>query len=157
MSAFLGSHRHIIDAKGRLSIPSKFRKATGEVFVLTLGLDGCLFLYPMDEWHRVERELRSLKFTSQKTRFFMRQIAAHASEVTVDSHGRVMVPTELRELVGLERDVLVIGALERIEVWSPARYSEYQKQFGLTYEQVAETLWEGPTGPVDGEDGGDAR
>lgn len=144
MTTFLGKHKHTIDAKGRLSIPSKFRKATGEVFVLTLGLDKCLFFYPADEWRNVVKELRTLRFTNRKTRFFTRQIASHACEVTVDGHGRIMVPQELRDLAGLEKDVLVVGAVERIEIWNPDEYAKYNNEFGLTYEQVAETLWEEP-------------
>ncbi len=153
MNSFLGTYRHTLDSKGRLSIPSKFRKATGEVFVLTLGLDGCLFFYPTDEWKRVQKKLGSLSFTSRKTRFFTREIAAHACEVTVDGHGRIIVPQELRELAGLEKDILVIGAIERIEIWSPERYREYKDGFGMTYEEVAETLWDNPSDDVN--DGGE--
>ncbi len=145
MNTFLGTYRHSLDSKGRLSIPSKFRKATGEVFVLTLGLDGCLFFYPRDEWQRVQRRLGALSFTSRKTRFFTREIAAHASEVVVDGHGRIVVPQDLRELAGLDKEVLVIGAIERIEIWSPERYTTYREEFGMTYEEVAETLWENPS------------
>jgi MraZ protein len=144
MTSFLGRYTHTLDAKGRLSIPSKFRKATGEIFVLTLGLDGCLFFYPREEWQRVESELRGLSFTSRKTRFFKREIASRADEVSVDKHGRIVIPQELRELVGLEKDVLVIGAIERVEFWDPKRHQKYKEEFGLSYEEVAETLWENP-------------
>jgi len=153
VNTFLGTYRHTLDSKGRLSIPSKFRKATGEVFVLTLGLDGCLFFYPTEEWKRVQKKLGALSFTSRKTRFFTREIAAHASEVAVDGHGRIVVPQELRELAGLEKDVLVIGAIERIEIWSPERYREYRDGFGMTYEEVAETLWDNPSDTTN--DGGE--
>ncbi len=144
MSSFLGKHRHTLDAKGRLSIPSKFRKATGEVFVVTRGLDGCLFLYPMDEWRRLEADLRTLRSTSENPRFFMREIAANASEVTVDSHGRVVIPSELRELAHLDGEVLVVGAFDRIEIWNPERHGTYREGFGLSFEEVSETLWDGP-------------
>ena len=151
MNSFLGTYRHTLDSKGRLSIPSKFRKATGEVFVITLGLDQCLFFYPVDEWKRVQRKLGQLSFTSRKTRFFTREIAAHASEVVVDGHGRIVIPQDLRELAGLDKDALVIGAFERIEIWDPKRYEAYREGFGMTYEEVAESLWDNPTdGDTDG-------
>lgn len=140
MASFLGSHRHTLDAKGRLSIPSKFRKAAGDTFVLTLGLDRCLFLFPEAEWRRLERDLRALKFTSKDARFFKREMAANACVVVVDNHGRIVVPAELREQLGLERDVLVIGAFERIEIWSPEGYEQYRSGFGMSYEDVAEML-----------------
>ncbi len=145
MTSFLGTYTHTLDAKGRLSIPSKFRKATGEVFVLTLGLDGCLFFYPQDEWRRLEGKLRSLSFTSGKSRFFTREMASRACEVSVDSHGRIVIPQNLRELARLQKDVLVIGAIERVEFWDPEQYRKYKEEFGLSYEEVAETLWENPT------------
>ncbi len=145
MTSFLGTYTHTLDSKGRLSIPSKFRKATGEIFVLTLGLDGCLFFYPQDEWRRVESKLRSLPFTSSRSRFFTREITSQACEVSVDSHGRIVIPQSLRELTGLGKDVLVIGAVERVEFWDPERYAKYKEEFGLSYEEVAETLWENQT------------
>ena len=145
MTSFLGTYTHTLDSKGRLSIPSKFRKATGEIFVLTLGLDGCLFFYPQDEWRRVESKLRSLPFTSGRSRFFTREIASQACEVSVDSHGRIVIPQSLRELTGLRKDVLVIGAIERVEFWDPERHRKYKAEFGLSYEEVAETLWENAT------------
>jgi MraZ protein len=142
VSHFLGTHRHTLDAKGRLSIPAKFRKATGEVFVVTRGLDDCLFLYPMEAWTKFVEDLMSLRSTSENPRFFMREVAARASEVSVDSHGRIMIPPELRELAGLNRDVLVIGAFERIEIWDPERHEKYREGFGLSFEEAAETLWD---------------
>ena len=97
MTSFLGTHRHTVDAKGRLSIPSKFRKATGDVFIVTRGLDGCLFLYPKEEWDLIAQKVRSLEWTEDDPRFFAREFAAYAHEMTVDSHGRVMIPQELRD------------------------------------------------------------
>lgn len=141
MVSFLGTYAHTIDPKGRLSIPAKLRK-TVELFVLTRGLDGCLFLYSTEEWGVLERQLRLLKFTSKRARFFLRQMSSHAREVSIDGHGRIMVAPELRELAGLGRDVLVIGAMDRIEIWDPKKYESYRDDFGLSYEDVAETVWE---------------
>ncbi len=154
MASFLGTHRHTIDSKGRLSIPSKFRKATGEVFVVTRGLDGCLFLYPKDEWGRLEEKLRSLEWTEDDPRYFTREIAAFASEVTVDGHGRVVIPQELRDLVEIEIEVLVIGAFERIELWDPDNYRVYREGYAHSLEQASARLYgKTPSAEVDRKSG----
>ncbi len=144
MKYFLGKYYHTLDGKGRLSIPSKFRKATGEVLYLTRGLDRCLFLFPEEQWESFVQELMTLQPTSGDARFFMREIASNATDVAVDSHGRITVPPELRELAGLEGEVLVIGAFDRIEIWNPGRFKSYGDGFGLSFEEVGETLWEKP-------------
>ncbi len=141
MTSFLGTHRHTVDAKGRLSIPSKFRKATGDVFVVTRGLDGCLFLYPKEEWDLIAQKVRSLEWTEDDPRFFAREFAAYAHEMTVDSHGRVMLPQELRELVYIGIDVLVIGAFERIELWDPDVYKAYRSGYAHSFEQASARLY----------------
>jgi len=155
MKHFLGKHYHTLDAKGRLSIPSKFRKATGEILYVTRGLDRCLFLFPEEQWERFVGELMTLQPTSGDARFFMREIASNASDVTVDSHGRITIPPELRELAGLEGEVLVIGAFDRIEIWNPERFRKYRKGFGLSFEEVGETLWEKPRKKTGDEEGGE--
>jgi len=144
MKYFLGKYYHTLDAKGRLSIPSKFRKATGEVLYLTRGLDRCLFLFPEEEWESFVQELMTLQPTSGDARFFMREIASNATDVSVDSHGRITIPPELRELAGLEGEVLVVGAFDRIEIWNPKRFKSYEDGFGVSFEEVGETLWEKP-------------
>ncbi len=157
MRYFVGKHYHTLDAKGRLSIPSKFRKATGEVLILTRGLDGCLFLYPMERWLRFVDELMTLPATAENPRYFMREVATNANEVTVDSHGRIIVPAELRELAGLEREVVVAGVFDHIEIWNPTKFDEYRAGFGRSFEQVSETLHKIPaTKPDDGEEAGKA-
>jgi MraZ protein len=144
MKYFLGKYYHTLDAKGRLSIPSKFRKATGEVLYLTRGLDRCLFLFPEEEWESFVGQLMTLQPTSGDARFFMREIASNASDVSVDGHGRITIPQELRDLAGLDGEVLVIGAFDRIEIWNPERFRTYREGFGLSFEEVGETLWEKP-------------
>ena len=106
---FMGEYNHTIDAKGRLIIPSKFRELLGEEFVLTRGLDGCLYIYPMDEWESFEMKLRSLPLTNKNARTFSR---------------RILVPQTLREFAGLEKDVVLTGNLNRIEVWSKEKWNE---------------------------------
>ena len=121
---FMGEYNHTIDAKGRLIIPSKFRELLGEEFVLTKGLDGCLSIYPMTEWEVFEKKLRALPLTNKNARTFSRFFVAGATMCELDKQGRILVPQTLREFAGLDKDVVLTGNLERIEVWSKEKWSE---------------------------------
>ena len=121
---FMGEYNHTIDAKGRLIIPSKFRELLGEEFVLTKGLDGCLSIYPMDEWKAFEEKLRALPLTNKNARTFTRFFVAGATNCELDKQGRSLGPQTLREFAGLEKDVVLTGNLNRIEVWSKEKWSE---------------------------------
>jgi len=151
MKAFLGRFLRTLDSKGRLSLPSKYGKSPGKAYVVTRGLDRCLFVFVKDEWNRFLDELGSLRLESSRARFYVRQMTSNAEDVTVDSHGRIVIPPAHRELAGLKGEVLVIGALNRIELWDPETFRKYEEGFGLTFEEVAESLWEKPSGPA-GED-----
>ena len=100
----MGEYSHTIDTKGRLIVPSKFRESLGDSFVVTKGLDGCLFVYDMTEWKSFEEKLKEL--------------LAGASQVEVDKQGRILIPNVLREFAGLEKDVVFLGVGSRIEIWS---------------------------------------
>ena len=121
---FMGEYNHTIDAKGRLIIPSRFRELLGEEFVLTRGLDGCLSIYPMDEWVAFEEKLRALPLTNKDARTFSRFFVAGATACQLDKQGRILVPQTLRPFAGLEKDVVLTGNLNRIEVWSKEKWSE---------------------------------
>ena len=121
---FMGEYNHIIDAKGRLIIPAKFRELLGEEFVLTKGLDGCLFIYPMDEWEAFEEKLRALPLTNKNARAFSRFFVAGATMCELDKQGRILVPATLREFAGLEKDVVLTGNITRIEIWSKTKWME---------------------------------
>lgn len=121
---FMGEYSHTIDAKGRLIIPSRFRELLGEEFVLTKGLDGCLSIYPMDEWSAFEKKLRELPLTNKNARTFSRFFVSGAALCELDKQGRILVPQTLREFAGLEKDVVLAGNLERIEVWSKEKWIE---------------------------------
>lgn len=121
---FMGEYNHTIDAKGRLIIPAKFRELLGTEFVLTRGLEGCLFIYPVDEWKAFEQKLRALPLTNKNARTFSRFFVAGAAMCELDRQGRVLVPQTLREFAGLEKDVVLTGNLDRIEVWSKDKWSE---------------------------------
>ena len=119
---FLGEYNHTIDAKGRLIIPSKFREALGDTFVVTKGLDGCLFVYDNQEWNAFEEKLKSLPITNKEARQFARFFLAGAAEVEVDKQGRILVPNILREFAQISKDVVLIGVASRIEIWSKERF-----------------------------------
>lgn len=121
---FMGEYSHTIDPKGRLIIPSKFREQLGDEFVLTKGLDGCLSIYPMDEWGGFEEQLRSLPLTNKNARTFSRFFVAGATSCELDKQGRILVPGTLREFAGLEKDVVLTGNINRIEIWSKQKWSE---------------------------------
>ena len=119
---FMGEYNHTIDAKGRLIVPSKFREALGDTFVVTKGLDGCLFVYDNEEWQAFEEKLRSLPITNKEARQFARFFLAGAAEVVVDKQGRILVPNILREFAQISKDVVLIGVASRIEIWSKERF-----------------------------------
>ena len=119
---FMGEYNHTIDAKGRLIVPSKFREALGDTFVVTKGLDGCLFVYDNEEWQAFEEKLRSLPITNKEARQFARFFLAGAAEVEVDKQGRILVPNILREFAQINKEVVLIGVASRIEIWSKERF-----------------------------------
>lgn len=119
---FMGEYNHTIDAKGRLIVPSKFRETLGDTFVVTKGLDGCLFVYDTEEWGIFEEKLKSLPITNKEARQFVRFFLAGAAEVEVDKQGRILVPNVLREFAELNKDVVLIGVASRIEIWSKERF-----------------------------------
>ena len=121
---FMGEFNHNIDAKGRLIIPSRFREELGENSVLTRGLDGCLSIYPQDAWKAFEEKLASLPLTSKEARTFTRFFVSGATPCELDRQGRILVPSTLREYAGLEKDVILAGNLDRIEIWSKSRWEK---------------------------------
>ena len=121
---FMGEYNHSIDTKGRLIIPSRFREELGDEFVVTKGLDGCLFVFPDHEWRAFEEKLRTLPLTNKIARKFARFFVAGATPCELDRQGRILLPQTLREFAGLEKDVVLTGMLNRIEIWSTAKWAE---------------------------------
>lgn len=119
---FMGEYNHTVDTKGRLIIPSKFRETLGDEFVVTKGLDGCLFVYDNTEWTAFEEKLKTLPLTNKDARQFVRFFLAGAGSVEVDKQGRILIPSNLREFAGLEKDVVLVGVGSRIEIWSRLKW-----------------------------------
>lgn len=121
---FMSRYNHTIDPKGRLSIPSKYREILGDEFVVSKGMDGCLFVYADETWKEFEAKLAALPLTNKKARQFARFFLSGAQYVTVDKQGRILVPQDLRDFAGLEKDVVLSGMGSRIEVWSLEKWNE---------------------------------
>ncbi len=145
MSSFKGRYSYSVDNKGRLALPAKLRKAvsTGAEgnFVITRGFERCLYLYPHDEWTRLEKYVRGLSFLDAQQRFFGRTLFEWAADLQLDSQSRITIPQELLKYAAIENEVIVLGVIDRIEIWSPAVYDEYQRNQPDTYETVAERVF----------------
>lgn len=137
---FIGEYQHNIDSKGRIIIPSKYREDLGEHFVLTKGLDECLFVYSYDEWKALEAKLATLPLTSKDARAFVRFFFAGATECEFDKQGRIVIPSNLREYAQIIKEAVIIGVANRLEVWSKERWVDYNNDDDLSYDAIAEKM-----------------
>lgn len=119
---YTGEYNHTIDAKGRMTFPARIRESLGEAFVITKGLDGCLFVFDKDEWQKLTEKLAALPLTDKGARQFTRFFLAGAVDAEVDKQGRILLPANLRSFAGIEKDVILIGVGSRAEIWSKERY-----------------------------------
>lgn len=137
---FIGQYEHQLEAKGRLSIPKKFRSQLEGGAVLAQGLDGCLFLYPKAAWEQLITKLSQLPLTRTDARGFTRSLSYGASEVDIDSLGRILVPDYLRQFASLANNCIVAGAIDRVEIWDKAKFTAYTSQVNSHAEEIAEKL-----------------
>lgn len=137
---FKGEYNHTIDVKGRIIIPSKFREFLGEDFVVTKGLDGCLFAYPNIEWTKFEDKLNLLPVSNKSARQFTRFFLAGAAACEVDKQGRINIPQVLRDFADLTKEVVIIGVSSRIELWSKERWNEYNNDDAMDMNEIAEQM-----------------
>lgn len=136
----MGEYQHNIDEKGRMIIPAKFREELGSTFVLTRGLDQCVFGYPLSEWQQLEQKLKSLPFTKKDARAFTRFFFSGAMECQLDKQGRVNITPTLRNYAKLEKECTIIGVSNRIEIWSKAEWSQYFDESEESFSEIAESL-----------------
>ncbi|MDO5142640.1 MAG: division/cell wall cluster transcriptional repressor MraZ [Eubacteriales bacterium] len=129
-----GEYKHSIDAKGRLAMPAKLREELGERFTVTKGLDGCLAVYPEQEWDALEERIRRLG-NGEKARRVKRYYFANAFDAQLDAQGRILIPANLREFAGLHKDVAVIGQLDHAEIWDSEKWRSYNE--AIDAESVA--------------------
>lgn len=137
---FMGEYQHTIDSKGRMIVPAKFREGLGDQFVLTRGLDQCLFGYPMSEWKLIEEKLRALPLTKKDARAFTRFFFSGATECELDKQGRINIASPLLSYAKLEKECVVIGVSNRIELWSKEIWEQYVEEQEDSFAEIAENM-----------------
>ncbi len=124
----VGEFPHSLDTKGRLIIPQKLRSSLGETFVVTKGIDSCLFVYPLEEWKIFEDKLRKLPLVNPDARKFVRFFLAGAIECEADAQGRVLLPAKLKEYAHLKKDLISVGIINRVEIWDKDTWEKYNSE-----------------------------
>lgn len=137
---FMGQYNHTIDSKGRLIIPAKFREHLGNTFILTRGLDQCLFGYPIHEWKLIEEKMKGLPLTKKDARAFTRFFFSGATECEIDKQGRINISTPLIQYAKLEKECVVIGVSNRIEIWSKEVWEQYFSESEESFAEIAENM-----------------
>lgn len=135
-----GEYEHSIDTKGRLIMPAKLREDLGDKFVITKGLDGCLFAYSQEEWQKFEDKLKTLPLTNKNARDSVRFFLAGAIECEIDKQGRFLISSKLREFSDLDKDVVIIGVLSRVEIWDKKKWEEYSNNQNGSVEDIEEKM-----------------
>ena len=138
---FIGEYGHAIDANNRIILPSKFREDLGDSCIMTKGLDGCLYVYPRDEWAILEEKLKSLPLTSKDARAFVRFFFSGANEMTFDKQGRTLIPQNLMQYAGIVKEVVSIGVSNRIEIWSKEKWNSYTES-DINMDEIGEKMSE---------------
>ena len=139
----MGEFHHNIDDKGRLIIPSKFRSELGERFIITKGLDKCLFVYSLNEWNKIIDKLSTLQFTKKNVRAFERAFIGGASTIEFDRQGRINITSPLVHYANISKECVIIGVNERLEIWSKENFENYMKENEESLEEITEDLFDG--------------
>lgn len=139
---FLGEYNHVLDDKGRLAVPVKFRADLKKGAVVTRGLDGSLAIYDVEEWKVLAQKLAALPISQQNSRAFARLMLAGAMDVSIDKQGRIAIPEYLRDYAGLKKNVVVAGLYNRLELWDASAWSAYKKKTESASSKIAEQLGE---------------
>ena len=139
----MGEYHHSIDDKGRIIMPSKFRYDLGETFVITRGIDSCLFVYPKETWNRLTEKLNELSFTKKDVRSFQRFFLSAATICEFDKQGRISITSPLADYADLTKECVVIGVNDRIEIWSKGNFDKFLNENINNVSEIAEHLFEG--------------
>ena len=142
ISMLMGEFHHNIDEKGRLTLPAKFRDELGESFIITRGLEECLFVYTMDEWAKITRRLNNLPFTKKDARSFMRFFLSGATAAEFDKQGRINITSPLISYAELKKECVIIGVGDRLEVWSSDKWNDFYNDNKEKLGDIAETLFD---------------
>ncbi len=138
---FMGEYHHTIDEKGRIIIPAKFREMLGDTFIVTRGIENCLFVYPNDEWQKIVTKLESLPFTKRDARQFVRFFLSGATIAEFDKQGRVNLTSPLIDYAKLQKDCVVIGTGSRLEIWSQEDWDSFFDSAKDNMSDIAENLF----------------
>ena len=136
----IGEYEHSLDVKGRLILPAKIREDMGEKFIITKGLDGCLFGFSQTEWANFEEKLKTLPLTNKNARDFVRFFLSGAMECEIDKQGRFLISSNLRNVATLEKEVVIIGVGTRIEIWNKDKWEEYNSEENISADDIAENM-----------------
>lgn len=139
---FMGEFHHNIDDKGRLVIPNKFRNELGQSFIITRGLENCLYVYSMEEWNSLVAKLKSLPFTKKDARIFIRSFFSGATECEFDRQGRINITSPLVSYADIDKECVIIGANDRIEIWSKEGWNHFMDVNSSKLEDIAENLFQ---------------
>ena len=136
----IGEYEHSLDAKGRLIMPAKLREDIGEKFIVTKGLDGCLFGFSQTEWTNFEEKLKTLPLTNKNARDFVRFFLSGAIECEIDKQGRFLIASNLREYANMEKEIAIIGVGTRIEIWDKEKWKAYNSEENISADEIAENM-----------------
>lgn len=136
----IGEYEHSLDVKGRLIMPAKLREDMGEKFIITKGLDGCLFGFSQIEWSNFEEKLKTLPLTNKNARDFVRFFLSGAIECEIDKQGRFLIASNLREYANMEKDVVIIGVGTRLEIWNRDKWKNYTSDENISADEIAENM-----------------
>ena len=139
----IGEYHHNIDEKGRLIIPAKFREDIGEKFIVTRGLDGCLFVYSLVEWEKIVSKLKKLPFTKKDARTFTRFFLSSATVCEFDRQGRINLVNSLIEYANLKKECVIIGVNDRLEIWDLDTYNKLMQDNYASLDEISENLFNG--------------
>lgn len=142
LSMLMGEYHHNIDEKSRLIIPAKFRSELGERFVITKGLDKCLFVYSETEWNKLMQKVSSLQFTKKNVRAFERTFIGGASLIEFDKQGRINITSPLVHYANIKKECVIIGVSERLEIWSKEEFESYMKNNEDNLEEITENIFD---------------
>lgn len=136
----IGEYEHSLDVKGRLILPAKIREDMGDKFIVTKGLDGCLFGFSQNEWTNFEEKLKTLPLTNKNARDFVRFFLSGATECEIDKQGRFLITSNLRGYATLEKDAIIIGVGTRIEIWNREKWKSYNSDENISADEIAENM-----------------
>lgn len=138
---FMGEYHHNLDDKNRLVIPSDYRSSLGEKFIITRGLEKCLYVYTLEEWQKIVDKLSTLPFTKKDARVVVRTLFSAAAKCNLDKQGRINITSEQLVHAGIDKECVIIGANDRIEIWSKEAWDKFNLEYSETLEDIAEHLF----------------